>query len=286
MEKTWEESHGEVTPRTFQELMKVSRRIDASEARQRRFRVVLSALAAAASVAVVALSTFFLTRSRYQVDPLGNTRSLVAANGKTASLVLEDGTRVSLNSGSSLLYPDSFGGDSRIVYLSGEGNFSVAKDASRPFIVRTAYLDVEALGTSFCVQAYTGDRFIRTTLKEGKVKVTPLEAVEAHILEPGMQLVYMPANRAVSLERVDAEKVMSWENGYLSFNHAAFSEIISALERRYDVSISYSSEKMRQRALNVRFMPDETLKDALDVLTLLIPGSGYKVDGKRVYFHF
>ena len=77
---------------------------------------------------------------------------------------------------------------------------------------------------------------------------------------------------------------MSWEDGFLSFSNASFSEIITALERRFDVSVSYSSQQVHRNALNVRFMPDESLEDALDVLTLLIPGSRYKVEGNRVYF--
>lgn len=287
MEKVWEESHGEVTPRTFQELMKVSRRIDAFEGRKRHFRAVITALAAAASIAVVALSTFFITRSRYSVDPLENTRSLVAAYGETSSVTLEDGTRVSLNAGSSLLYPESFRKGSRIVYLSGEGNFDVAKDPSRPFIVKTSQLDVEALGTSFCVQAYAGERMVLATLKEGKIRVTlPGEESKSYVLQPDMQLRYTPSENTVSLARVDAARVMSWAEGYLSFSGAGFPEIASALERRFGVSVSYDSGHIRHNALNVKFMPGESLEDVLDVLKLLIPGSRYKIEGDRVYFLF
>lgn len=278
------ESHGEVSSRTFHELEKLGRRIDAAEASKRRFRQVMYAVAIAASVAVVALITFSLTKEKYTLPALEGTCSLVANYGQTSSIVLEDGTKVSLNAGSSLLYPASFSGDSRIVYLSGEGNFSVAKNPDRPFIVRTAYMDVQALGTSFCVQAYTGESLMRTTLKEGKVKVTPFGKGDTRILEPGMQLIYRPKDGAVSIHRVDAEKVMSWEAGYLSFSNASFSEIVAALERRFNVSVSYSLQQSRYNSLNVRFLPDDSLEDALDVLTLLIPNSHYKVEGNRVFF--
>jgi ferric-dicitrate binding protein FerR (iron transport regulator) len=287
LEEIWEGSKGEASPVTFRELVRLGKRIDAAEARRRLGRTVWTVFAAAASVAVVALVTFSLTRSKYSVTPLESTCNLVANYGQTSSITLEDGTKVSLNAGSSLLYPKSFDGDNRIVYLSGEGNFNVAKDPSRPFIVKTAYMDVQALGTSFCVQSYTGERTMRTTLKEGKVKVSvPAAGEKSYILDPGMQLIYRPSKKSVALARVDAEKVMSWEEGFLTFSNASFPEIASALERRFDVSISYSSENLRRSALNVRFMPDETLEDALDVLTLLIPESRYKVDGSRVYFRF
>ena len=287
MERIWQESHGETSPRTYQELVRLGKRIDAAEAKKRRLRTVVSAFAMAASVALVALVTFSLTRSKYTVSPLESTRSLVAAYGETTSVTLDDGTTVSLNAGSSLLYPETFNEGSRIVYLTGEGNFSVAKDPSRPFIVKTSHLDVQALGTTFCVQAYAGERTVRATLKEGKVKVDiPSSGDQSYFLDPGMQLVYTPSDKSVSLALVDAGKVMEWEDGYLSFMGASFPEIASVLERRFDVSISYNAENMRRSALNVRFTPAETLEDVLDVLTLLLPGSRYTREGDRVFFQF
>lgn len=287
LEQLWQESRGEVTPRTFQELVRTGRRIDAAQAGRRRWTLFLSACAVAASLALVSLLTFSLTRNKYTVSPLESTCNLVAGYGQTTSIILEDGTRVSLNAGSSLLYPETFKKGSRIVYLSGEGNFDVAKDPERPFIVKTAHMDVQALGTSFCVHSYAGERTVRTTLKDGRVKVSiPSAGDDAYFLEPGMQLVFNPSDKAVSFVRVNAARVMEWAEGYLNFMGASFPEIASVLERRFNVSVSYNSENMRRNAINVRFMPDETLEDALDVLTLLIPGSRYKIEGDRVYYHF
>ena len=287
MEDLWQESRGETNPRTFQELVRLGKRIDDAGAKRHRLRTVFSALAVAASVAVAALVTFSLTRSKYTVSPLEATRSLVAEFGQTTSITLEDGTKVFLNAGSSLLYPDSFHEGSRIVYLTGEANFSVAKDPSRPFIVKTSHMDVQALGTTFCVHAYAGERTVRATLKEGKVKVDiPMAGGESYLLDPDMQLVYTPSEKTVSLSRVDAAKVLEWQQGYLSFMGASFPEIASVLERRFNVSISYNSEDMHRNALNVRFMPDESLEDALGVLTLLLPGSRYRMEGDRVFFQF
>lgn len=287
IEKIWNESGGEINPRTFRELLRLSKRIDAAEARSRRRRNFISAFAIAASLAIVASVTFTLTRKEYSVSPLDCTGNLVADYGQISSITLEDGTLVHLNSGSTLLYPESFNDGSRIVYLTGEGNFDVAKDPSRPFIVKTAHMDVQALGTSFCVRSFAGERTVRTTLKEGKVKVdVPSADGQSYILDPGMQLIFAPTEKTVSFAMVDAEKVMSWENGYLTFSNATFPEIATALERRFNVSISYSSDNIRKNSLNVRFVPEDTLEDALGVLTILIPGSKYRIEGNRVYYHF
>ncbi len=287
LEDIWNESSGKSTSRTFSELMRLNKRIDAAEKARRRLRGVFSAVAVAASLAVVAMTTFMITRRAYTVSPLDATVSLVAEYGQTKSITLEDGTRVSLNAGSTLLYPKTFKGGSRIVYLTGEGNFSVAKDPTRPFIVKSAHMDVQALGTCFCVHSYAGENTVRTTLKEGRVKVdVPAAGEESYFLEPGMQIVYSIAENNVTLARVDAAKVMSWEDGYLSFTNATFPYIVSVLERRFNVTISYDSQKILHNSINVRFRPEESLEDDLEVLTLLIPGSRYTIDGDRVYFRF
>ena len=193
---------------------------------------------------------------------------------------------MSLNAGSSLLYPASVRADARIVYLSGEGNFSVAKDSERPFIVKTAYMDVQALGTVFCVQSYVGEHKMRTTLKEGRVKVSIPSMDQPYYLEPDDQLVFSPAEKTVSMVKVDANRILEWEEGYLPFTNASFQEVVSVLEKRFDVSVVYDAGKMKGGALNVRFRPDESLEDVLNVLTLIIPGSRYKQEGNRIYWQF
>ena len=108
----------------------------------------------------------------------------------------------------------------------------------------------------------------------------------SYILEPDTQLVFSPALGSVKTARVDAARVLSWESGTLTFSDASFPEVADALERRFNVSISYNTVDMRDNALNVRFRPDESLEDALDILTMLIPGSRYKRNGDRVYYQF
>ena len=287
LEELWTESNGELSSQTFRELVRLGKKIENADGKKRRRNNFLAGCVVAASLAVVCLLTFSLTRDKFSISPLESTRCLLAEYGQTSSITLEDGTSVALNSGSSLLYPEAFNKGSRIVYITGEGNFSVAKDASRPFIVKTSHMDVQALGTSFCIHSYAGERTVRTTLREGRVKVSIPEVGEgSYILEPGMQLIYTPSDKTVAFAKVDAGKVMEWELGYMTFTNASFPEIASVLERRFDISVSYNAENMRKNALNVRFMPDESLKDALDILTLLMPGSRYKIDGNRVYFHF
>jgi len=287
LEELWKESEGRIEPQTFRELVRLGKRIDSHEGNKRIVWAILSAAAVVASIVVVSMVTFSHARNKFEVSPLDCTRNLVAEYGQTSSITLADGTKVSLNAGSTLLYPESFVGNNRIVFLTGEGNFDVAKDPDRPFIVKTAHMDVRALGTVFCVHSYSGEKTVRTTLREGKVEVDiPSSNVKSYKLEPGMQLIFTPSEKSVSFAKVDARKVLAWEDGYVSFTDASFPEIASVLERRFNISLSYNAENMRKNSLNVRFMPEESLEEVLDVLTLLIPGSSYKKENDRVYWRF
>lgn len=286
LEDLWNESEAEMGPKSYRELVRLGVRIDTAEKKRRCFRTIISAFAIAASLAAVCLVTFSLTRRNFAKSPLECTQSLVAEYGQTSNITLSDGTQVHLNAGSTLLYPEQFTEGSRIVFLTGEANFSVAKDPERPFIVKSSHMDVRALGTMFCVQSYAGERTVRTTLSEGKVEVTIPSIEKSYILDPDSQLIFSTSDKAVFLSRVDAKKVLGWEEGYLTFSNASFPEIAAVLERRFNVSISYNAENMKRNALNVRFMPDEGLDDILGVLSLLIPGSRYKKDGDRVYWRF
>ena len=287
LEDVWKESGGEISSKTFQEFVRMGKRIEKTERRRRNSLIISTIFAIAASLATVSLVCIPRAREHYVKSPLDATRSVTVMNGDISSLTLPDGTTVRLNGGSTLLYPETFEGDKRIVYLDGEGNFSVARDPEHPFIVKTAYMDIRALGTTFCVHSYVDEPTVRTTLKEGKIQVDfPSAETPSRILEPDTQLIYSPANASVKTAKVEAARVLSWESGLLTFSDASFPEVANALERRFNVSISYNSVDMRNNALNVRFLPDETLEDALDILQMLIPGSRYKRNGDRVYYQF
>ena len=97
---------------------------------------------------------------------------LTIPNGKRFYLVLSDGTKVTLNAGTSLRFPVKFlKGQSRKVFLKGEAYFDVAKDKSHPFIVNVNEVNVEVLGTEFNISCYPEDANVSTVLIEGSVKL-------------------------------------------------------------------------------------------------------------------
>ena len=152
-------------------------------------------------------------------------------------LVLPDGSKVWLNSASSLRFPTAFAGDERRVELTGEGYFEVAHDISKPFRVQKGTNTVEVLGTHFNINAYEDESSIRVTLLEGKVKVQ--SGRRALLITPGNQAV-IPAAGEIMLNRdVNISEVMAWKDGFFNFNQTDIQTMLRQASRWYDIEISY-----------------------------------------------
>jgi ferric-dicitrate binding protein FerR (iron transport regulator) len=181
------------------------------------------------------------TKKGAQDEVVYNTVS--TARGNQYQLVLSDGTKVWLNSASSLRFPASFTGNSRDVELDGEGYFEVAKNAAKPFHVKTRTQDIEVLGTHFNVNAYKDEEMIKTTLLEGSVKVQVLSGTEVSaVLKPGEQAI-AANDEGASIHitsDVDIDQVMAWKNGWFEFENTDLRMIMRQISRWYDVDIEYA----------------------------------------------
>lgn len=229
------------------------------------------------------LSTYVFIQNRYSDNTVEWTESFVAG-GQQKKIVLSDSSTVWLNSGSVLVYAKEFKGKERSIYLNGEAIFDVAKDPQRPFIVKTNYMEIEALGTVFNVEAYADSEYTIMTLEEGSVKVSP-DDKEPLILKPNQQIKYHNMTGATTRETVDATRVLQWKHGYINFQKASFDYIMQTLERRFDVIINYETNNFAGRSFNVKVLPDEDIVQVLEILKEMIPGLHYKIDGKIIYIH-
>lgn len=193
--------------------------------------------------------------------------SLVVPRGGEYKLVLEDGTKVWVNSETRLRYPTKFEDDKRIVLLEGEAYFDVSKDKTRPFIVRTQGVDVRVLGTSFNVSSYLDDEAIRTTLVEGRVAVIDRENQKENvILNPGYQAVYAKKAKELTAEKVNTDLYTSWKDGRFVFDRSNLGDIMARLSRWYDVKVFYQSNDLN----NIRFTGSLKRYDNLDRLLNMI----------------
>ncbi len=180
--------------------------------------------------------------------PTENT--LQVPYGKKFDIVLTDGTKVFLNSGSSLRYPTNFNGaDHRRVHLSGEAYFEVAHDAGKPFLVNSQELQVEVLGTQFNVSNYSEDNVTEVVLVEGSVDLSSISRQNGPqsgnvLLKPGFKGAFDKVEGTITTEAVDVSRYTSWINGKEIFVDAPFENIIKKLERQYNVVIVNKNTKI------------------------------------------
>lgn len=264
----------------------VERRIHAGVSRKKvlwRRRVAVVAAVVVPLAILLAVYVRVHDRSRFEERfEMPQFVERVTPYGRTERVVLPDSTVVMLNAGSVLIYPERFCGQTREVHLSGEASFRVRSDARHPFIVRTADLRTEVLGTVFNVSAYADDSFTEVTLCEGRVRVGGRSS-EEFTLRPGEQLCYDRQSRVYSRREVSADEIVSWEKGALVFQRDGIHAIIRALERRYGITIYLSSERYDRDLLTLRIPAECTADEAIRLIAQLIPGLHFRFDKKNVY---
>lgn len=161
---------------------------------------------------------------------------LITPRGGQYQLVLPDNSKVWLNAESSITFPIAFGPKERLVRVTGEVYFEIAKNETLPFRVSVGNdAAIEVLGTHFNVNAYNEQ--MQTTLLEGRVKLLKNQQSSSVILKPGQQ-AQVDQNIQI-INDVDLEKVMAWKNGLFNFDGASLEEVMGQLQRWYDVEVRY-----------------------------------------------
>ncbi len=204
--------------------------------------------------------------------------------GMVMQLVLDDGTKVWLNSGSELELPTHFTGKSREVKLKGEAFFEVTKDKNHPFRVITANnLNIEVLGTSFNVSSYDDDDQTEVVLVEGQVALSSgvdRRNKDFGSIYPGQLAVYDKQKQSVAKNQVDVEKYLGWRTGYLAFHDNSMEEVIKRLSRWFNVEIILDSDELKGYKFKATFK-EESLSQVLNLLKLSSP-IDYKISQRKL----
>jgi hypothetical protein len=205
--------------------------------------------------------------------------------GKRFQLQLSDGTLVHLNSGTTLKYPVKFiAGENRQVFLDGEAFFDVAKDKKHPFIVNADNLNIRVLGTHFNVSNYPEDAVTDVVLVEGSVGMYNIheefDADKNTVLKPGYKGSFNKENNMIFTKPVITDIYTSWINGGLTFRNMTFRNIITKLERRYNVTIVNKNEKLANEKFNASFS-DESIEKVMSYFND-IHGINYTIKNNQI----
>ena len=279
MEALKKESSKEEIRRSY-ELLKKNAGIPSTQ-KQRKFQPIRIWQVAAAVLFILAASSIYFStmRSNVEVDLLQQ----YIPTAEIRSLTLPDGTKVQLNSQSTLLYPKEFTGTNRSVFLIGEANFQVKPDKKHPFIVKANDFQVTALGTEFNVSAYPENEEIAATLISGSVRIDYNNLSNNVILRPNEQFAYHRSNQKHQLSHPDMNDVTAWQRGELVFREMTLTEIINLLQRKYPYTFEYSIKNLKTDRFSFRFKDDAPLEEVMEIIVNVVGQIDYKLEKDKCY---
>ncbi len=256
-------------------------RLKKSIRRKRSHLMLRRVMGCAAAIAVfVAIFAGGWWSAQRTVEPVREI-TLVTAQGHIGEFELPDGTMIWLNEDSRLTYNDGLTGRTRDVSLIGEAFFEVAKDSLRPFRVKMNEFQIEVLGTSFDAINYPSYREEAVILKNGSVKVSGDHVGTGLRMHPGDKLTIDRFNDKIKIEEVDAINWCQWFSPKIQFDNTPLTDIITNLERRYNIDIYLSSSIPSDKRLSM-VVAQEPLEDIMEVLSLLL-STRYTIDGDKVW---
>ena len=238
----------------------------------------------AACISLLVICTFyFVQKPSVNTPPVPELVVKSMPAGQKSTIILSDGSKIILNSGSKISYPKTFTDTSRIITLEGEAFFDVVKDKTRPFSVVANGVVTTALGTSFNINAR--GPVCRIALASGKVIINNendnrKDKNEQYILAPGEALEVNTSAKTTRKFTFDQQSELLWKEGVLYFKNTPLEEIAKRLELWYDVEFQFKSKTGLQKKYTGRF-ENASLEHVLDNMSYAL-GFEYFIQGKKV----
>lgn len=295
----WEKHFGNTMPENelneaFDKVMSSADRREKAQSaimriglRQRIRRIALTCASAAAMLIFVPWITLKLNdriaEKQAAVVESPKLCEVSTHNGETREIILPDNSRITLNAGSVLIYPEKFSSTERTVFLSGEAIFEVTHNEALPFMVNTTDLTIQVHGTTFNVNAYPEARGTSATLCEGSISATLKRSGESILMVPDERLDYDRQTGKSSIVRVNSAEDTAWKRGDMCFRSENIHTIVKAIERKYGINTYITSGKYDDMILTAKFVQGETLEQMLGAICKLVPGMRYSIVNGCVY---
>lgn len=253
---------------TEEALIRLKTTIDKKKKKEKnRYRLkVLKRIVAVLLIPLLILTGYFLPRSKVQA--ISHLVEVTTNPGVISAFELPDSTKVWLNAGSRLVYPSDFSQKNRWVTLNGEGYFNVKK-REKPFEVKidSAY-SIKVLGTTFNVQAYADDDFIKTSLVNGRVQLNFLSMnnlEEICCLKESESSFYSKELRNMKIEKTDIDADIAWKFGRIIFDNHPLKQVVQILGRHYNVEFKVLNNSIYKSAITGKF-DNEQLPQVLNYI--------------------
>jgi ferric-dicitrate binding protein FerR (iron transport regulator) len=191
--------------------------------------------------------------------------------GKTTNIVMSDGTKVWVNSGSRVVYPPVFAGNKREIYVEGEILLEVARNENSPFIVKTDQIEMTVLGTSFNVSAYKNDEKQSVVLVTGSVSVKGNTEKTAKTIQPNQKYTFEKNTNLSDVREVDVFDYIGWKYGFLSFKKEKLSAVLKKVERYYNVRMDYDASEIDRTTLSGKLDLKEDISETFRIISITAP---------------
>jgi transmembrane sensor len=259
-----------------------------SKCNSRRFQKDNVWLIRIAAMLIIALSVFLIYENYYvpqtqnnqnlQIEPASITYNEIKTHkGQRTTLTLQDGSTVTLNSESKIIYPVQFDKKERRIQLFGEAYISVEPDYAKPFIVVSGDITTIVTGTEF--NMFNRNNNLKVVVAQGSVKI--LSPDKKEILVQRGEMVFLKKDGHISNpQRVDLSHVLAWKNNKLSFKGTPLIEVAKQLELFYNVNIKIVDKRAGNKKLTGLF-DAESIKEVLDNMELALDISIIK-DGRNI----
>ncbi len=209
---------------------------------------------------------------------------LIVPQGKTSSVILSDGTKVWLNSGTKLLYPAVFSTNEREIYVEGEIYLEVAKDESHPFRVKTNQMEITVLGTSFNVQAYTNETKQSVVLASGIVDIQNQHLGNSIRMHPNQLYSYDTKSKDACVKDVDAYDYSCWRYGFFHFKSEQLAVVLNRLQYHYNIPIRFNESDLDKIRVSGKLDLQKGIAESLQSISLTTRIS-YTIERDQITIH-
>ncbi len=252
---------------------KISTRIGKEHGKVLRLRV--SRIAAALIVFALGY-TLHLVIGSYQPEYF---TEVVSPIGQKCSVLLPDGSKATLNGGTSLQYPNRFTGKQVELKLSGEAFFEVSENSHRNFVVNASPISIKVHGTAFNIKSYDNDDNIEIALQEGSISLYAGDKFVT-LLSPNHVASYFKADGKIYIKNENIDVITAWKNNELVFDNTPFAEVVKYLVRFYGAEIELDPELEEKHNFTFK-LKTESMRETLMLLSE-IAHFDYTINGKDV----
>ena len=237
----------------------------------------LRRVAAILIIPLLVTSVIFLAQRGKNItepDPAVNYIEFKVATGSRSSFTLPDNTRIWLNSGTKIRYPDRFIGNERVIYVEGEAYIEVTSSKEQPFVVNTPTIQLRATGTKFHLADFADKEVKEVSLLSGKVAVGKKEDDNNTVLlldlKPGQHIEYSVTDHSTRIIEGDLYKYYAWKDNKTVFRNDLMTDVVKRLSNLYGIEIELQGEELKTYRYRATF-EDESLNEILKLLKLSAP---------------